>query len=782
MLHKTVGYKRGRIQKGWKLKMEIATNTDKLQFDKEIQISTGLSKTSTSWKHKTMMYSELVKQLSTTTKTRETTAQYKTMNKIDRDRAKDVGGFVGGLLKNGRRKAENVQNRSIISLDMDLVTSPDIWKDIQTNYDFACCIYSTHSHTPEAQRLRLIIPLLDPVFPDQYQAISRMLAYDLGIDQFDDSTYEPFRLMYWPSTTADGEFFFRIQDKKLLDPQTILSKYTFGWEDQTHWPVSSRAEIKIRSDITKQQDPTTKAGIIGAFCRTYDVPAAIEEFLSGIYEAGAGDRYTYVGGSTFGGMIIYDNLYSYSHHATDPTSMMLCNAWDLIRIHKFGDKSEKASNEAMTELANNDKNVISQKSSEMQADFDAVVDPDKWENSMIRIKGVIKSCPKNFLLIMANDPELKDKFKMNDFSLRLGIVGQLYWRKPGDLKDWGSGDESGLRVYISDRWGIDKKLYSDDAFAVVIRKNSFNPVKDYFESLTWDGVKRVDNLMIDYFGSADVEYNKFTIRKWLVAGVTRIYEPGKKFDNMIILSGATDIGKSSFFSNLAGPEWFTDSLKAGDDKIVMEVMTGKLIAEFGELAGMRKADAEVIKHFLTKTEFNARMAYEKYATRHPIQWLYAGTTNSIEFLKDKTGNRRFWPIDVFKGSKDMWTDLIQERDQIWAEACHLYAAGEDINLTAAEKLLAATEQETHMEIDELEQILEDRMAWEAPKADWKEYKHTEIVSSLNLDSKLKGYAKQNLRTILAKKGIEKHKKTNGSFYEMPPLLKTEQLTDFDPIF
>ena len=187
------------------------------------------------------MYSALVEKLSQTTRTPETYAEYKKMSKTDRDRIKDVGGFVGGSLKEGRRKAENVQNRTLLTLDLDYVDG-DIWSSIELLYDFSVCMYSTHTHAPDNQRLRLVIPLARPALPDEYQAIARMIANDIGIDQFDDTTYEPCRLMYWPSTSSDGEYVFKVQDLEWLNPDEVLSRYAFGWQDVSYWPESSRAK------------------------------------------------------------------------------------------------------------------------------------------------------------------------------------------------------------------------------------------------------------------------------------------------------------------------------------------------------------------------------------------------------------------------------------------------------------------------------------------------------------------------------------------------------------
>ena len=199
----------------------------KLKYDGQIALATGANKTAKHWKNKSIQWSALVDKLSNTTRTPETYAEFKKMSKTDRDKVKDVGGFVGGGLKDGRRKAENVQNRTLLTLDIDYADG-DVWSSIEIIWDFACVMYSTHTHAPDNQRLRLVIPLSRPVLPDEYQAISRMVANDLGMDMFDDTTYQPCRLMYWPSTASDGEYVFKVQDLPWLDADEVLGRYTFG--------------------------------------------------------------------------------------------------------------------------------------------------------------------------------------------------------------------------------------------------------------------------------------------------------------------------------------------------------------------------------------------------------------------------------------------------------------------------------------------------------------------------------------------------------------------------
>lgn len=694
----------------------IYKTEEKIKHDGSISIATGASSKTKTWKNKTMQWSELVEKLSHTTRTPETVAEYKKLSKAEKGKIKDVGGFVGGCLKNGRRLKGNVQNRTLLTLDLDYIQG-DIWSSIELLYDFSVVMYSTHTHTADNQRLRLIIPLSRPVLPDEYQAIGRMVADDLGIDQFDDTTYEPERLMYWPSTPTDGDYVFKYQDLPWLNPDDILSRYTFGWQDISYWPESSRVRAKISSAIKKQEDPLTKKGIIGAFCRTYTITEAISEFLNEIYVSGADEtRYTYAEGSTTGGVVIYDDKFSYSHHGTDPASNTLCNAFDLVRIHKFGELDDEAKEDTpanrlpsfskMSEFAADDKKVIvtigKEKMQAAQEDFGIIEDESdaEWVKELTYTEqGKLRSTISNFLLIIENEPLLKGKIAYNEFSNRAVVVGQLPWRKKENKSDWNDTDDSGLREFIEKYYAISSTAKCADALALSFEKHSFHPIKDYIDSLMWDGEERIDKLFIDYLGAEDNNYVRTVTRKILVAAVARAFNPGCKFDNMPVLSGPQGIGKSTIIKKL-GQEWYSDSLTTVSGKEAYEQLQGVWILEMGEMMATKKADIEATKHFLSKTEDIYRVAYGRRTSRFPRQCVFIGTTNDREFLRDKTGNRRFWPIDVGmqERSKSVFNDLNKyEIDQIWAEAYELYKNNEPLYLNSEEEKEAAKQQDSHSE-------------------------------------------------------------------------------------
>ena len=234
----------------------------------------------------------------------------------------------------------------------------------------------------------------------------------------------------------------------------------------------------------------------------------------------------------------------------------------------------------------------------------------------------------------------------------------------------------------------------------------YHPIKEYFEGLPeWDGVVRAERVLIDYLGATDNEYVRAVTRKTLCAAVDRVFHPGKKFDNMTVLNGAQGIGKSTLITRLGG-DWYSDSLNISDmnDKTAAEKLQGYWILEIGELAGMKKADIDKVKAFISRQDDKYRASFGRRVTPHPRQCVFFGTTNSENgYLRDITGNRRFWNVKVPGGSDLKPWDLTQEVvDQIWAEVLCLVKKGEKLYLDADVEAMARIEQNAAMEQDERE--------------------------------------------------------------------------------
>lgn len=660
-------------------------------YDGPIIIAEGGSRYETKWKNREITWSQLTARLAQTTRTPETVEEYRAMTKAQQDKAKDIGGFVGGGLKGGRRKGGSVQNRHLITLDADFAP-PELWDMFTISFDSAACVYSTHKHRPDAPRLRLVIPLARPVKEDEYAAVSRRVAADLGIDYFDDTTYEPERLMFWPSTSRDGEYVFRVQDGPWLDPDVVLAQYT-DWKDPAFWPVSERAQKERKKLADRQGDPLVKPGMIGAFCRAYTIADAIEAFLPDVYDACGDGRWTYRGGSTFGGLVEYEDRFAYSHHGTDPASGMLCNAFDLVRIHLYGALDDEAdpqlatnkkpSFKAMQERASSDSRVRMELADERQAEAALEFGPEPGEQSEPVVKDwtaqliytnkksrELEPTIENAVLILRNDPRLAGRIRLNEFNHKMEITADLPWRKPGDGgRTWSDTDDSSLRFYMEKRWSYSAPSKLLDAVNHVMQQNTFHPVRDYLGGLTWDGMPRLDLLLVDFLGAEDNAYTRAVTRKALVAAVARVYEPGIKFDHMLTLHGPQGVGKSMILRKLAGA-WFSDSLTTVEGKEAYEMLQGYWILELSELSATRKADIEAIKLFLSKQVDSFRVPYGKRTADFPRQCVFVGTTNDTDFLKDRTGNRRYWPVKVAAGPGRPWSpDFDQYHiDQVWAEA------------------------------------------------------------------------------------------------------------------
>ena len=178
-------------------------------------------------------------------------------------------------------------------------------------------------------------------------------------------------------------------------------------------------------------------------------------------------------------------------------------------------------------------------------------------------------------------------------------MSSLPWRETKGLSPWTDADDAALRYYLERTYGLTGKDRIFDAVNVVAQSNAFHPVREYLDSCTWDEVPRVETLLIDYLGAEDTPYTRAVTRKALAAAVARIYRPGCKFDNMLTLRGAQGIGKSAFFGKLGGP-WFSDTFTSMQGKEAYEQVQGVWIVEIGELAGMKKAEIETIKLYLSK--------------------------------------------------------------------------------------------------------------------------------------------------------------------------------------
>ena len=677
-----------------------------------MKIAYGNSRMEKRWKNNEISWDDFCKRVSTTQTTTETVEEYRKMTKPQQDAVKDVGGFVGGHLRGGRRKTGTVLCRSMLTLDMDHGT-PDILDELSLLNSHELCVYSTHKHTPEAPRLRLIFPLKRDVSEEEYPALARKVAQEIGMDLFDDTTYQPHRLMYWPSTSRNGEYVYQVMDGDILDPDAYLGMYD-DWRDVSTWPVSSRESEAVKKAAKQQADPLAKTGAVGAFCRTYPIREAIEKFLPDVYAPSVMEgRYDYIPADSSAGVIIIDEKFAYSFHATDPACGQLLNAFDAVRVHKFPDDDPKKSYNAMAEFAVADERVklriFEEKRQAAAEDFDEA-DPDAWKKQLQYEKKSmeLKNNLHNLMLILENDENLKG-IVFNQLADGMEIRGKVPWPHPA--KFWRDADDAQLICYVDAAYGTFSARNYDIAVTKAVDDRSYHPIREFFETLPdWDGVERADTLLIDYLGAEDTPYVRAVTRKELCAAYCRVYHPGIKFDSMIVLNGDQGIGKSTLIAKLGG-EWYSDSLNLSDmnDKTAAEKLQGYWIMEIGELAGMRKADLDKVKAFISRQDDKYRASFGRRVTPHPRQCVFFGTTNSQNgYLRDITGNRRYWNVKVPGNGRykpwDMDEDTVK---QVWAEVMVYAKAGEKLYLSPELEDYAKEEQRAAMERDDREGLVQE---------------------------------------------------------------------------
>lgn len=726
--------------------------------DLKIKITYGSSRKSKNWLLQEMYWSEFVKKLEHPIRTEESYTEYISYPKSKQDDIKDVGGFVGGTLNGQLRRNENAGERYLITLDADHI-APGAADAVIHSVDALGCayaVYSTRKHEEAAPRLRIIVPLDVPASPDEYEPIARRLAGYLNMGIFDPTTFETVRLMYWPSCSKDSRYRFVYGDKPFLSKDGMLATYA-DWRDVSEWPEVPGA-VKIRNRSAKKQgNPLEKKGIVGAFCKTFTIEQAMEAFLPGIYEpCGAHqDRYTYTEGSTVGGAVLYeDGLFLYSHHATDPAGGRLCNAFDLVRLHKFHEEDYEAkegtpvtrlpSFQAMCEFAMEQPDVAKIMTEERyklaQEEFMEPVTEETDTDWMGKLQcssrtGLPNKTIDNVLIILENDPMLKGKIYHDAFANRAAVCGPVPWEVgtpfPYRERAWADEDDSGLRHYMERMYGITGEKRIFDAMAIHANRHKRHKIREYLKSLSWDGVSRLDTLLIDYFGAEDTVYVRAVTRKTLCAAVARAMMPGCKFDNMLILSGKQGVGKSTFFS-LLGKDWYSDSMSTFEGKDAAEMVQGYWIIEAGELTGFNRSEMNAVKQFLSKKEDVYRMPYGRRTASFPRSCIIVGTTNDKEFLKDRTGNRRFWPVGLGKQQvkKNIFLELPGEVDQIWAEAYAKWMIGEPLYLCGESEKIARKKQEDYREASPREGIIRGFLEKKIP-SDWNSKSIYQRISFFN---------------------------------------------------
>lgn len=622
--------------------------------------------------------------------TAETFAEFMAMDKAEQMKLKDQGGFLAAISRDGTRKKDAIVARTMLVLDLDDADVTTL-ETIKSNAFCKMWVHSTRKHTATKPRYRLIVPLKHPVASEEYEPLARFFARDMNImEACDPAGFRQGQIMLWPSVSCDmvDKFvFYEAPCEELLAPDEFLAKYEAA--NIATWPRKSdeiKNVVREVKENSSDDDPRNRVGIVGAFCRAFTVEEAIEKFLGDIYVPSSVDgRYDLVVADSVGGLAIYDEVFAFSFHSKDEAAGKLLNAYDLVRIHRFGMLDADAtpgtpfsrlpSNVEMAKFALSIPEVRDNIIIGNDGDKDSISAEVKSKleyNSFGKIKHTLA----NVIAIIENDEKLAG-ISFNEFTQKLTIVDDVPWREgKSDFNDY---DIAGLTAYISRVYKLEvAERFLLNALKNIAFSRTYHPVKSWLNNLpTWDAVNRLEVYLINYLGAVDNAYVRFVSKVILIAAIARVMVPGTKFDIVPVLVGPQGCGKSTIYAKLFG-DWFSDSLNLGDlrDKTAIEKINGALCLEIAELSGMAKAEIELVKAFFTRQVDKCRPAYGRNVVELPRQCVFVATTNQLEgFLRD-TANRRFAPVEV-NGNSDLhpW-DLTQDDIlQIWAEALKCYEEG-----------------------------------------------------------------------------------------------------------
>ena len=786
------------------------------------------------------------------TRTKELRKAFDKMSKEEQDELKSIDGWeIGAQLKDGVRRRQNIRPRDyalpefLTLIEMGLLPISE----------FEFFVHSTRRHTSEKPRIRLFMPLASKVAADDYPAISRIFAFRAeGVQpmtQDDPVSFRPAQLMFKPTASANGEFWSFRNEGAVFDPKTDAADWFRAQggdpEDYSNLP-KCESEDELRKSADKAEDPTSKKGPVGDWCRAYDVFAAIDKFLPDCYaptgEASNKPRYTYLKGtSTSGAVVEDDGLFLYSHHGSDPCADMLVNSFDLVRIHKFGDLDEDKdlkdvmptkwpSYKAMIEFAAADdgfrKSRIESRYGALMASFEDISDPDEpedeetaesddtldddvesvmgdfsargsgspgdgpetpktdkaakpktkrpkkekpakdWVTEELSLdeKGAIQSSAPNAAIIIHNDPRLWGRIAFNGFTRQIVCLKSIKPNIPicppfvchdtTNGERWQDFNDIILRLMLeapnAEGQGYGLRISDRDLNAAVVsaaRRNEFHPIREYLETLEWDGESRVDSLFADYLGVEDNPYHREAARWTLLASVARIFEPGHKFDYAPIIQGPTGIRKSSFIKALYSPAWFGElHCKLDDQQQVAETIGDMWDGELPELTGFHKSDFNAAKAFMRRQHDDVRMAYDRRVTEFPRQAVFWGTTNDSKYLKDPTGNRSYWPVICGEDLTAIDTNrLARERDQIWAEAVALYRVMRE-NQPAGDLPLTLTDpiaQQIALSLQEGARTMDMHELWALEINDWLEtpIHRSQFLAELTGDRSYRAFAEDD---------------------------------------
>lgn len=605
-------------------------------------------------------------------------------------------------------------------------------------------LYSSASATPQNKKWRGILWLSSYLSGIEYSAYATAL-YDileeegLVIDRTLARTAQP---IFAPNVPAEGRdhnnkplyYKFSILDGDLLDPRV-------GELHERAQSILAEAEAKmtvIREGVPRA-DKSTPIGWVNA---TYPIEVLLEQYgytqKTDLYGVPTNDWKSPFS-SGFSTRVYDDHWISLSYSDAergigrakgttgtedkiDKHKYRFGGAFDLLVYFQFGNDVEAATAAVKSLMAEEQAEVaakvgkgIARLAERTQTPLPAatsrgtVPDDDEGEMDFLtNSDGNPIPVLTNVVEILTKHPDWKGVFAFDVFSYRPmmmkkmpGLRGNPNKFSPRPVKD---ADTTHVVMWIQRMYfpRITKNIVQE-AIDAAVAQNELHPVRDYLMSLPKvEGSNLLDSWLLDVFAppaetKESQTYLRAVGRAWMISAVARVMRPGCKADSVLVINGAQGIGKSRCLRALCGDDWFSDNLPPMHTKDASAHVVGKWVIELAELANLRRSEVEHVKAFMSRSEEKFRPAYGRNEVEFPRQCVFAGTTNEAQYLKDPTGNRRFWPVTATKASV---ATIKAIRDTLWAEALAAYNAGEAWHLSAEVEVIREAEQQSYIEVDE----------------------------------------------------------------------------------
>lgn len=609
----------------------------------------------------------------------------------------------------GSRANDNVKALTLAVFDLDHMADDVLIGILERLQGYRYIIHSTHADRPGDRCFRLVLALSRPALPKEWFALRQAAIALLGLPA-DPATGDLSRIYFLPSRPRGAAYDVEAGEGRALDVDALVSTSV-----QNVVPGAPSTAVCIEGGVTYLDD--LKEAIAA---RRYALARSTAEGDEARYEV----LDTVLGGRPFPpssrnvGIHKALSLIAFAVPVGTPWEAILEVVRPSLSATERGpgdedwfalaERSFRAACDKRAKLE-----AVKRLNEELRAGLlvpgrlvpgralDMVQDEDDgaWRGLLIPKEdggAALKSCGHNAAVLLEHAPEWRGNLRWNRVTKEIEVLDGPY-----SVSETLDTDVHNWLQFVH---GISIGLHEVGAqLLCVARKKSYDPLADYLNALVWDGVGRLEKLLLSYFGAVDDEYTRAVSRCWMISAVARGLAPGSKVDTLLVLEGDQGIGKSSALSVLGG-KWFCDTQINIGDKDSRQLASVAWIFELAEMASLRRSDTALLKNFFTQQFDLYRPPYGRVPERFPRRSVFVGTTNDLQYLTDDTGNRRYLPVRCTQIDVD---GLARDRDQLWAEAVVRYKAKEPWWFTASEMRQAVVATEERMTpIPFLEEILD----------------------------------------------------------------------------